>query len=189
MSAPFAQENPGLAEDVQRLATEDVMLCNQCMECTLGCPTAYTMKMKPHEMVRAVQLGLTQEVYWSGMIWMCLSCEACNTCCPQGIDILRAIDGLRVMSNEVEHYNPQPGVPAMHKIFLSLVERFGRVYEPGLALLINLRMLTPFRDIDIVSPLFSRGKLKLLPRKSHGVKKLRRVINRIRELEKLGAKG
>ncbi len=189
MTAPTAQEHPGLAEDLQRLTGQDVMLCDQCMKCTLGCPTAYTMKMKPHEMVQAIQLGLIQEIYWSGTIWMCLSCEVCNTCCPQGINILRVIDGLRAMSKEVEHYNPQPGVPAMHKIFLSLVERFGRAYEPGLALLVNLRMLTPFKDIDIVSPLFSRGKLKLFPRKSHGVKKLRRMMSRVRELEKPGANG
>jgi len=184
MTVAFSKESLSLAKDLQRLTGENVMLCCQCRKCTLGCPTAYTMKMQPHEMVRAIQLGLTQEIYWSGTIWMCLSCEACNARCPQGIDIPRVIDGLRVLSKEVGHYNPQPAVPAMHQIFLSLVERFGRAYEPGLALLINLRMLTPLKDIDMVSPLFVKGKLKPFPHKSPGVKKLRKMIKRIETLEK-----
>jgi heterodisulfide reductase subunit C len=186
MTVAFSKESLSLAKDLQRLTGENVMLCYQCRKCTLGCPTAYTMKMRPHEMMRAIQLGLTQEIYWSGTIWMCLSCEACNTRCPQGINILRVIDGLRVLSKEVEHYNPQPAIPAMHQIFLSLVERFGRAYELGLALLINLRMLTPFKDIDIASPLFLKGKLRPLPRKSLGTRELRKVMNRIKELEKSG---
>jgi heterodisulfide reductase subunit C2 len=184
MTVAFSKESMSLAKDLQRMTGENVMLCYQCRKCTLGCPTAYTMKMRPHEMVRAIQLGLTQEIYWSGTIWMCLSCEACNTRCPQGINILHVIDGLRVLSKEVEHYNSQPAIPAMHRIFLSLVERFGRAYELGLALLINLRMLTPFKDIDMASSLFLKGKLRPLPRKSPGVKKLRKVIKRIEALEK-----
>ena len=187
MTDVFLKESLSLAEDLQRLTGEDVMLCDQCMKCTLGCPTAYTMKMKPHDMVRAIQLGLIQEIYWSGAIWMCLSCEVCSTRCPQGINVLRVIDGLRVLSRGVGHYNPQPAVPAMHRIFLSLVERFGRTFELGLVLLTHLRMLTPFKDIDMASTLFWKGKLNPFPYRSHGVKKLRKVMNRVRELEKLGA--
>jgi heterodisulfide reductase subunit C len=94
------------------------------------------------------------------------------------------IDGLREMSGGVEYYNPQPAIPAMHRIFMGLVERFGRVYELGLALLINLRMLTPFKDIDMASPMLMKGKLKPLPHKSRGAKELRQVMNKIRELDK-----
>jgi heterodisulfide reductase subunit C len=184
MSVVFSKENLKLAQDLQALTDENVMLCYQCKKCTLGCPSAYAMKMKPHELMRAIQLGLTEEIYWSGTIWICLSCETCNTRCPQDINILRVIDGLREMSGGVEYYNPQPAIPAMHRIFMGLVERFGRVYELGLALLINLRMLTPFKDIDMASPMLMKGKLKPLPHKSRGAKELRQVMNKIRELDK-----
>jgi len=93
------------------------------------------------------------------------------------------IDGLREMSKGFEYYNPQPAIPAMHRIFMALVERFGRIYELGLALLINLRMLTPFKDIDMASPMLMKGKLKPLPHFSHGAKELRKVMARIRELD------
>jgi hypothetical protein len=45
-------------------------------------------------------------------------------------------------------------------------------------------MLTPFKDTDMASPMLQRGKLKLFPRKSRGVKELRRVMAKIRKMEK-----
>ena len=183
MSVVFSKENLQFSRDLQSLAGENVMLCYQCKKCTLGCPSAYAMRMKPHELMRAVQLGLAEEIYWSGTIWICLSCETCNTRCPQDINILRVIDGLREMSKEFEYYNPYPAIPSLHRIFMALVERFGKVYELGLALLINLRMLTPFKDIDMAAPMLLKGKLKPLPHKSRGAKELRQVMARIRKLE------
>ena len=184
MTVALSKENLKFARDLQSLTGENVMLCYQCKKCTLGCPSAYTMRMKPHELMRAIQFGLDEEIYWSGTIWICLSCETCNTRCPQGINILRVIDGLREMSRKVDYYNPYPVIPALHRIFMALVERFGKVYELGLALLINLRMLTPFKDIDMAAPMFLKGKLKPLPHTSKGAKELRQVMARIRELEK-----
>ncbi len=179
-----SKQNLAFARELQSRTGENVMLCYQCKKCTLGCPSAYTMKMKPHELMRAAQLGLEEEIYWSGTIWICLSCETCNTRCPQGINILRVMDGLRERSREVDFYNPQPAIPALHHIFMSLVERFGRVYELGLAMLINVRMLSPFKDVDMASPMLLKGKLKPFPHFSRGRKELRRVMARIRQMEK-----
>ena len=186
MSVVLSKENLRLARDLQSLTGENVMLCYQCKKCTLGCPSAYAMRMKPHELMRATQFGLSEEIYWSGTIWICLSCETCNTRCPQDINILRVIDGLReiALSKKVDYYNPHPAIPALHRIFMGLVERFGRIYELGLALLINLVMLTPFKDIDMAYPMLMKGKLKPLPHTSKGAKELRQVMAQIREIEK-----
>jgi heterodisulfide reductase subunit C len=185
MTLDFSKSSLKFVRDLQALTGENVMLCYQCKKCTLGCPSAYLMKLRPHELMRAIQLGLKEEVFWSGTIWICLSCETCNTRCPQGINILRVIDGLRelTVSRKVDYYNPYPAVPAFHRIFLYLVERFGKVYELGLAFLLNLRMLTPFKDIDMASPMFLKGKLKPLPHLSRGSKELRKVMARIRKWE------
>jgi hypothetical protein len=64
------------------------------------------------------------------------------------------------------------------------VKHFGKVYPLGLTLLTHLGMLTPFKDIDMASPMLRKGKLKLLPRKSRGAKELRQVMARIKQLEK-----
>jgi hypothetical protein len=45
-------------------------------------------------------------------------------------------------------------------------------------------MLTPFKDIDMASPMLMKGKLKPLPHFSHGARELRKVMARIREMEK-----
>jgi len=87
------------------------------------------------------------------------------------------------MSKKVDFYNPQPAIPAFHRIFMGLVKRFGKVYELGLAMLINLRMMTPFKDIDMASPMLMKGKLKPFPHFSRGAKELRQVMARIRKLE------
>lgn len=184
MTVVFSKENLKLSGDLQAITGENVLLCYQCKKCTLGCPSAYAMRMKPHELMRAAQLGLAEEIYWSGTIWICLSCETCNTRCPQDINILRVIDGLREMSKEFDYYNPYPALPALHRIFMAFVKRFGKVYELGLALLINLRMLTPFKDIDMASPMLLKGKLKPFPHRSHGAKELRQVMARIRKIER-----
>ncbi len=183
MSVHFSKKSLELSRDLQLLTGQNVMLCSQCKKCTLGCPSAYAMRMKPHELMRAAQLGLAEEIYWSGTIWICLSCETCNTRCPQEIDFVRVIDGLREMSKKLEFYNPYPVIPDTHRIFMNLVGRFGRVYELGLALLTNLRMLAPFKDLDLASPFLWKGKLKLLPRKSNGARELRQVMGRIKRLE------
>jgi len=184
MSIAFSKDNLKFAQDFEALTGEKVSLCDQCEKCTLSCPASYAMRMKPHELIRAVQLGLSEEIFWSGTIWVCLSCEACNTRCPQGINILRLINGLREWSKKVDYYNPYPAAPALHRIFMALVRGFGRAYPLGLALLTHLAMLTPFKDMDMASPMLRRGKLKLLPYKSRGVKELRQVMAKIGMLEK-----
>ncbi len=184
MTVSLPKETSQLSRDLQALTGVNVTACDQCEECTLGCPAAYAMRMKPHELVRAIQLGNSEEIHWSGAIWICLSCEACNTRCPQGINVLRVIDGLREMSRDFEYYNPSPAIPALHRIFMSLVKRYGKVHPLALVLLNNLRMLTPFKDVDLASPMLLKRKFKLLPRKSRGINELRRVVARVREIEK-----
>ncbi len=184
MNIAFSKENLKFSQDLRTLTGENALLCSQCKKCTLGCPSAYAMRMKPHELMRAVQLGLSEEIYWSGTIWVCLSCETCNTRCPQGIHILRIINGLRELSKKVDSYNPYPAVPSLHRMFLGLVERFGKVYPLGLTLLMHLKMLTPFKDIDMASPMLMKRKLRLFPDKSRGVRELRQGMARIRKLER-----
>jgi heterodisulfide reductase subunit C len=183
MNIVLSKGKAKLAGDLQALTGVNPMLCYQCQKCTLGCPSAYAMRMKPHEMMRAIQLGFVEEIYWSGTIWICLSCETCNTRCPQAIDILRLINGLREMAKGMEHYNPHPAIPTMNRIFMALANRFGRIHELGLTLLTHALMMTPFQDIDLASPMLMKRKFRLLPSRSRGVRELRKVTSRIEEAE------
>ena len=191
MSVVFSKESLKFARELQSLTGENVMLCSQCKRCTLSCPSAYAMRMKPHELIRALQLGLAEEIYWSGTIWTCLSCETCNTRCPQKVNVLRVIHGLRelALGRKVDYYNPYPAIPAFHRTFMSLVNRYGRMYQLGLAFLTNLEMLTPFKDIDLATAMLRKGRLRLLPRSSRGAKKLQQLMAQIRKLEQSDGRG
>ncbi len=183
MTVLLSEQSSQLGRELHALAGVNVMACDQCEECTSGCPTAYAMRMKPHELMRAIQLDREEEIYWSGAIWICVSCNACSTRCPQGINVLRVIDELRELSKFVEYYNPYPTIPALHRIFMAFVKRYGRVHLLGLVLLNNIRMMTPFKDIDLASPMLLKRKFNLFPFKSRGIKELRRVMRRVREIE------
>jgi len=186
MRVELTEDRRKLADRLLRITGENAMLCYQCKKCTLGCPSAYAMKMKPHELMRALQLGLEDEVFWSGTIWICLSCETCNTRCPQDINILKLIDGLRTSSFKRAYYNPVPELPMLHRLFLRLVRRFGRIYELGLVLILNLKMVNPLKDIDMAMPMFLRGRLRIFPHRSEGARELRKVMSRLEAMEEEG---
>ena len=48
-------------------------------------------------------------------------------------------------------------------IFLDLVKKKGRLFEPLLGLRYNLSTRKLFKDIDVATKLFARGKLSLIP--------------------------
>ena len=96
---------------------------------------------------------------------------------------MKLIDGLRTYYFERDYYNPVRELPMMHRLFLKLVRRFGRIYELGLVLILNLKMLDPLKDTDMAMPMFLKGKLKFLPHRSAGVKELRQVMSRLEAME------
>ena len=71
----------------------------------------------------------------------------------------------------------------MHRFFFTLVNRYGRVYETALAFIMNLKMVDPFKDIDLVWPMVTKGRLTGPPPKSGGLKGFRRMLSRIRKIE------
>lgn len=64
----FSKEAFNLSRRLQTMTGENAMLCYQRKKSTLGCPSAYAMKIKPHELMWAIQLSLEREIYWSGTI-------------------------------------------------------------------------------------------------------------------------
>jgi len=99
----------------------------------------------------------------SKAIWLCASCHACATRCPQEIDVTGVMDALRI---ESKRRGAPPGVPEISRfndLFLQTVKLFGRVYEAGLMAAFNAALRKPFRDMKLAVRMFSRGKLGLMP--------------------------
>lgn len=157
----------------------EALKCYQCMSCTLGCPMTQEMDLLPHEVMGAVQLGRDQQVLSSSTPWVCASCEACSTRCPNGIEIVGLMDLIR--RRAVEQGMAREREPELHRVFLKEVERRGRVHE--LALLLELKRRTgPFKvslgELRLGLRMLLKGKLKLLPRAKKGGEELKRLFRR-----------
>ena len=74
-------------------------VCFQCGTCTATCPW-YELNGEPltvRSMMRSAQLSTDG---YSEMLYRCLTCRACESACPRGVDIVDAITGLRELAFE-----------------------------------------------------------------------------------------
>jgi heterodisulfide reductase subunit B len=161
-----------LAQHIQEECGENVYLCYQCQKCTAGCPVAEHFDLAPNQILRAAQFGQKELILHSKTIWLCAACEACATRCPQGIDITRIMDVLKIMAQR-EGIEPKVRtVPMFYQAGLRSIKLFGRMYELGLMGELYLRRLLAgeldmgqlfLKDLPLALKMVVRGKLKPLP--------------------------
>jgi len=162
----------------------DLAVCLQCRKCTCGCPVAARVDLKPHELVRLIQLGERNEVLSSRIIWECTSCETCVTRCPQHVDIPAMIDALRQMSRARGQVSAATTVPVFNDIFLGLVKKRGRMYEAGLMVSYKFQTGTFMQDVDKVPMMLRKRKIALLPPNVRGGGERKRMFERARAAER-----
>ena len=170
-------------EAVEAASGVRLALCFQCQKCTSGCPIAATADVKPHEIVRLVQLGERNEVLSSRMIWECTSCQTCATRCPHAVDLPAMIDALRRLSRGAGKVTPDTAVPAFNDIFLSAVRQMGRVHELGLMAGFKLRTRNFFQDAGKLPAMLRKGKLALRPAFVRGRSERAQVFRRVERSE------
>jgi len=164
--------NTDLAVKIREQCGENVYLCYQCKRCTAGCPVVEYFDLTPHQILRAVQFGQKDLVLKSSTIWLCASCEACATRCPQGIDITAVMDVLKIMARN-EGIKPKVrAVPLFYNAALRGIKLFGRMYEAGLMGELYLRLMLAgefdfkqffIKDLPMAVKMVRDGKLKILP--------------------------
>lgn len=182
MSAPreVTLADSRLAEDVARACHANLSACLQCGKCTSGCPVASQADLKPHVLVRLVQLGQADEVLASRAIWLCTSCQTCRTRCPQGVDIAALNDALRRLSRRAAKVAAGTTVPVFNDIFLRTIRRLGRMYEMGLMTSYKIRTMTLFADVDKFPMMLRKGKLAILPPRVGGGRERKGLFDRAR---------
>jgi heterodisulfide reductase subunit C len=84
-------------DKVEKIARQDLLACYQCGKCSAGCPMAKYMDILPNQMIRFAQLGMRDELLNSDAIWLCVSCQTCNSRCPKGVRIAEVIDAMRTL--------------------------------------------------------------------------------------------
>jgi len=165
-------------EEAKRRSGENLSLCYQCLKCTVGCPTAPYMDIRPNTMIRMIQMGMKDEVLRSHAIWLCVSCETCGTRCPNEIDIGVLMDTLREMTIEEKIPAAEKNIHLLHEAFVQSIRRGGRVHEATMLIDYKLRSRDFLTDLGPGMKLFFKGKIPLLPEFIKGRKDIKRIFER-----------
>lgn len=166
-----------LVIEVDRVSSQQVEQCYHCHKCTAGCPIVGAMTYGPDLLLRMVSLGQTETVLRSRDIWLCVGCFTCATRCPNDIDIAAIMDGLRRMALERGFPAGERDALLFHRLFLGVIQRFGRSHEAFMLGLFKFLSRVPLmNDVPAGIGLFVRGKIPLLPEHFRAPAPVRRLF-------------
>jgi len=140
----MAKPNPESLEKIlKRLGGREFVNCFQCIKCTSGCTALKLLELKPHEIMKLVNLSFVDELASSDIIWTCVTCLKCVQRCPQKASPYHLIMAMRNLAVEREAKVPEGYLKAISQIL-----------ETGLAEPVQ-RVVTKKMET------FDRGSLKL----------------------------
>ena len=102
-----------------RLSGRELVNCFQCIKCTSGCTALKLLELKPHEIIKLVNLGFVDELASSDIIWTCVTCLKCLQRCPQKASPYHVIMALRNLAVEREVKVPEGYLKAVSQILES----------------------------------------------------------------------
>jgi len=167
----------------------NVSACYQCERCTNACPISGFMDIKPHQIIRYVQLGWRIRLLKSSTIWICLSCEMCSTYCPNEVGVAEIINHLRTMAASSSITPKEKNLALFHHTFLEELIKSGRINEFRLMkayyskpdiLYAKIRNGTLKEEFQLAMMLLRKGRLKLFAPKSKAVKEIQKAYSQTR---------
>jgi heterodisulfide reductase subunit C len=99
-----------------KLVGKELVSCFQCIKCTSGCTALKLLELKPHEIVKLVDLGFVDELASSDIIWTCVTCLKCVQRCPRKASPYHVIMALRNLAVEREAKVPEGFLKAVSQI-------------------------------------------------------------------------
>jgi len=151
--------------------------CYQCGKCTAGCPLSDVFEYKPNQIIRLVQAGKIDSIVKSNSIFLCISCEICSSRCPQDVHIATIMNFIRNEAWKADRFKIK-NIARFYKIFLIIIGRTGRSYEPGLLMSLNLLNGKLFNDMDLALDILRKRKIRLLPEFIKGRKHITKTIKK-----------
>ncbi|MGD2245591.1 MAG: 4Fe-4S dicluster domain-containing protein [Candidatus Aminicenantes bacterium] len=173
--------------EVDKIIGEDVEACYQCKTCSSGCPVSFAMDIQPHQIVHMIRMGLKDEVLKSASIWLCVSCEACTTRCPNDIDVAKIMDAMKMASLKSGLKLGEKRVSIFHDAVLSSIKSSGRLFELGMIgsytlksgdIVSNLKSGSLFDQAKLGFQMIKKGKLKLFRKKIKGIKEIKKLFKK-----------
>lgn len=161
---------------------QKIKRCLQCGTCTGSCPVSSTMDITPREVIALFRAGDIESILKSRTIWICASCYACTVRCPVGIKVTDILYALKRLAMENNLFPARFPVHALSRSFVSLVNYFGRSYEPGLLILFALRT-KPTKLLGLLPlawKLWRHGRISFIPK---GIKRKKDLQALLQEAE------
>lgn len=168
------------AEEVAKASGQSIAACYSCGNCSAGCPVAKACPDPVGQVMRMVQLGMKDKALTAPAIWLCVSCEACTTRCPNNIDVARVVDVLRHMARREGRFSERR-LATFADAFIDSVARHGRAHELEILMQYKAKTGALLDDIDLGPAMFLKGKLKLLPHAIAGKDEVADIVRRYRE--------
>ncbi|MBI4282628.1 MAG: 4Fe-4S dicluster domain-containing protein [Chloroflexi bacterium] len=181
-----SQPQTAAAQEMGSRYGSQIALCYQCKKCTSGCPVADAMDLRPHQVVRLLQLGNAERALQSSAIWTCVGCYLCAARCPQGVpvtDLMYSLKGIAIKQGMMPR---KATVPAFLRAFSGTVERYGRIRElpmlAGFYLSTDIREAIKHRDMGL--QMLRQGRLPILGERHRSGKAVKAMLRKARSLKR-----
>jgi heterodisulfide reductase subunit C len=135
-----------------------------------------------------IKAGMKEEVLRSNTQWYCVSCYYCVVRCPQEVHITDIMYTLKRKAIARGLYLQPTAEEAsdFSETFIDFVENYGRSFELGLATRFHLRH-HPLGAVKMATSmrlsLFRKGRMDLTPHRIKGIKQLKAILAKAKELE------
>jgi len=174
----------GFADEIASMpGAESLKDCIQCGTCSGICPAAIYMDYTPRRLMALAKENLRDDVLTSSAIWLCSSCYACTTRCPQNIKITDIMYAFKRKALEHGYYPKKFPTAVLARNFFRAARRNGRVSDISLAIELVLQT-NPFGGIGMAGlglNLMKTGRFHLGSEKIKGIKELQTIIDTLRE--------
>lgn len=162
---------------------EKIKECIQCGTCSGSCPVSWAMEETPRQLFAMIRAGMRDWVLESTTIWICASCYQCSVRCPQEIritDIMYMLKRLSIRENRKHSKKAQ----ALSKIFVDIVNEFGRNHETSLMrkYLLSTNPTGVFFAVPLGLALLRKGRLPSFAHRIKGIEGLRKIVAKAQEL-------
>ncbi len=157
--------------------------CLQCGTCGGSCPSAADMDHTPRQLFSMLHAGLSHEVLSSNTPWFCVSCYYCTVRCPRQIPITEIMYTLKELA--VKHGLIKiTDAYDFSKTFVSLVEKYGRSFDFGLALRYHLTRNSTNKASwgTLTLRMYKKERIVTGPSKISEIGKLARILEKAKKI-------
>ncbi len=90
--------DPSFAGKLRKISGINIFKCIQCGTCSAVCPMGAHMDITARKLIHMCRLRLRQRVVLSNAPWICAACSECLVRCPNGVDIPKVMEAVRLLT-------------------------------------------------------------------------------------------